>query len=145
MMTREKYWELNICDETWGSWGQQGSEVGIKTWLSGGRVVVNQRTSYAHAFRTQGGDWGFPYPLSGNQVEHARNMCKDLFLNNKWDKQIYPLSWLIEKFKPVPDWHDASGRDALVRVAEAGAIFSHSLQSANLTNSIATDIGVSGV
>ena len=60
MMTRDKYWELDICDESHGSWGQQGVEVACKTWLSGGRVVVNHNTWYAHMFRTQGGDFGFP-------------------------------------------------------------------------------------
>ncbi len=103
MMTREKYWGLNICDESWGSWGNQGTEVACKTWLSGGRVIVNKKTWYAHMFRTQGGDFGFPYPQSGNQVEHARQCSRDLFLNNKYDKAIYPFSWLINKFNP-PDW-----------------------------------------
>ena len=137
MMTREKYWDLNICDESWGSWGQQGSEVSIKTWLSGGRVVVNQKTHYAHLFRTQGGTFGFPYPISGSQVEYARNKCKDLFLENKWDKQVYPLSWLVEKFSPVPEWHDSSGKDILALITEAGIRF----KSPNvevLTNQVAT-------
>src|SRR3990167_8616141 len=48
MMTREKYWELNICDEAHGSCGQQGTEVACKTLLSGGRVLINKRTWYAH-------------------------------------------------------------------------------------------------
>ena len=39
MLTREKYWELDICGEEHGSWGQQGTEVACKTWLSGGRMV----------------------------------------------------------------------------------------------------------
>ena len=55
MMTRKKYWELGICDESFGSWGSQGIEVAVKTWLSGGRVVVNHNTWYAHMFRKQGG------------------------------------------------------------------------------------------
>ena len=25
-------------------------------------------------------------------------------INNKWDKQVKPLSWLIEKFWPIPYW-----------------------------------------
>ena len=104
MLTREKYWELGIADEALGSWGSQGIEVAVKTWLSGGRVMVNQKTWYAHMFRTQGGDFGFPYHLSGNQVEHAKKSVKDLFFNNKWDKQIRPLSWLLEKFWPVLGW-----------------------------------------
>jgi len=79
MLTRDKYWELNICDEKHGSWGQQGTEVACKTWLSGGRVVCNKRTWYAHMFRTQGGDFGFPYPISGKQVQEAREYSKNLF------------------------------------------------------------------
>lgn len=104
MSTRDKYWELNLCDESFGSWGNQGIEVAVKTWLSGGRVLVNHKTWYAHMFRTQGGDFGFPYDLSGKQVLRTKNKVRDLFFNNKWEKQIYPLSWLIEKFWPVKGW-----------------------------------------
>lgn len=106
MLTRDKYWELEICDETFGSWGSQGIEVAVKTWLSGGRVIVNHKTWYAHLFRTQGGDFGFPYPISGNQIDRAKKYAKDLFFNNKWPKQIRPLSWLVKKFWPVPGWTD---------------------------------------
>lgn len=106
MLTREKYWELNICDENFGSWGSQGIEVAVKTWLSGGRVLVNHLTWYAHMFRTQGGDFGFPYELSGNAVSHAKKTAKDLFFNGTWEKQTKPLSWLIEKFWPIPGWKD---------------------------------------
>jgi len=125
MLTRKKYWELNICDEDFGSWGQQGTEVALKTWLSGGRLLTTRNTWYSHLFRTQGGDFGFPYPQSGKQVEHARKYSKDLFLDNKWDKQIYPLSWLLEKFKPLPDWHDPQGKKILDKVNEAGRMFAY--------------------
>jgi glycosyltransferase involved in cell wall biosynthesis len=104
MCTREKYWELGLADENFGSWGSQGIEVAVKTWLSGGRVMVNHKTWYAHMFRTQGGDFGFPYHLSGKQVDNAKKFAKDLFFNNKWDKQVRPLSWLLERFWPVPGW-----------------------------------------
>lgn len=105
-MTRAKYWELDICEEAHGSWGQQGVEVACKTWLSGGRVVVNKKTWYAHMFRTQGGDFGFPYPLSGSDVERARQYSKSLFLQGNWPLAKHDLNWLLEKFRPVPDWHD---------------------------------------
>ena len=108
MVTRQKYWELDLCDESFGSWGQQGVEVSVKTWLSGGRVVVNKNTWYAHMFRTQGKDFGFPYPLSQSQVDHARARSKELFLKDKWPKAIHPFSWLIEKFSPVPGWDKPS-------------------------------------
>lgn len=106
LMTRDKYWELNICDESLGSWGSQGIEVAVKTWLSGGRVVCNHKTWYAHMFRTQGGDFSFPYPMSGRQQEHAKKTAKELFFNNRWELQKYPLSWLIKKFWPIPGWTD---------------------------------------
>jgi glycosyltransferase involved in cell wall biosynthesis len=108
MLTRDKYWELNVCDEAFGSWGSQGIEVAARTWLSGGSVMVNHKTWYAHLFRTQGGDFGFPYPLSGNQVDRAKKRARDIFLGNKWEKQVRPLSWLLEKFWPVPGWDDAA-------------------------------------
>ena len=116
MMTREKYFELGVCDEEFGSWGSQGLEVAIKTWLSGGRVLCNHHTWYAHQFRTQGGDFGFPYPLSGKQTERAKSYARDLFFNNKWSKQIHPLSWLLERFWPIPGWND----EELAKAQEAG-------------------------
>lgn len=104
LMTRDKYWDLEICDEQHGSWGQQGVEVACKTWLSGGRVVVNKKTWYAHMFRTQGADFGFPY--ENDSIDQARAYSKDLWLNNKWPKAKYDLKWLLDKFAPVPDWHE---------------------------------------
>ena len=104
MMTREKYWELNICDEEFGSWGNQGIEVAVKTWLSGGKVICNHKTWYAHLFRTQGGDFSFPYRQSGRQIQNTKKKVRDLFFDNKWKKAIHPLSWLVEKFMPIPGW-----------------------------------------
>jgi hypothetical protein len=106
MCTRDKYWELNLCDESFGSWGNQGIEVAVKSWLSGGSVLVNHNTWYSHMFRTQGGDFSFPYEQSGRQVAKTKGKIKDLFFNNKWDKQIRPLSWLVEKFWPVKGWNE---------------------------------------
>ena len=47
MMPTERYWELGGMDEGHGSWGQMGVEVACKSWLSGGRQVVNKRTWFA--------------------------------------------------------------------------------------------------
>lgn len=110
MLTKDKYWELNVCDESMGSWGSQGIEVACKTWLSGGRVLVNHGTWYAHMFRTQGGDFGFPYPQNGRLVQEAKKKAKEMFFKSKWEKQIHPLSWLIDKFWPVKGWTDEDKR-----------------------------------
>jgi glycosyltransferase involved in cell wall biosynthesis len=105
MLTRERYWKLNICDKEFGSWGSQGIEVACKSWLSGGRLMVNKNTWYGHMFRTQK-DFGFPYQQSNTQVQKAKEMARDLFFNNKIKDQVRPLSWLIKKFAPIPGWSD---------------------------------------
>lgn len=107
VVTREKYWELNICDKAHGSWGQQGVEVACKTWLSGGKVMNTNKTWYAHLFRTQGGDFGFPYPNPG--ISKAREFSRNLWLNNKWHLAKHDLDWMLEIFGPVPDWGVSKG------------------------------------
>lgn len=118
---RKRYLEIGLNDEKLGSWGTQGSETALKSWLSGGELRVNKKTWYSHMFRTQGGDFGFPYKQSGNQIARAKKMVQDTFLNNKWDKQTRPLSWLIEKFWPIPGWKDSD----LKRIKEADKRFNN--------------------
>jgi cephalosporin hydroxylase len=77
-----------------------GVEVGLKAWLSGGSFKVNKKTWFSHWFR---GGIGFPYHLSENSVEKARQYSRDLWLNNKWDKQTRDFNWLLDKFNP-PGW-----------------------------------------
>jgi len=112
MCTREKYNELNLCDESLGSWGQQGVEVSCKTWFSGGKVMVDKRCWYAHMFRTQAG-FSFPYPQSGSNQAKARQLTKDIFMNDKWDKAIHPFQWLIDKFSPIPGWEKNTTKGAI--------------------------------
>lgn len=109
LTSRERFWKLGGLDENHGSWGQFGTEIACKSWLSGGKLITNKRTWFAHMFRTGNfnapGQSTFPYPLSGKQVGRARRYSQDLWMNDKWEGANYPLSWLINKFKPVPDWH----------------------------------------
>jgi glycosyltransferase involved in cell wall biosynthesis len=100
-MHKDYYWDLEGLDEATGTWGQVGTEIACKTWLSGGRLCVNKKTWFAHFFRTQ---FGWPYHISGRQVDRARAYSNDFWKNNKWPKQKYPLHWLVERFWPVPGW-----------------------------------------
>ena len=106
MMHRERFWELGGVDEGHGSWGQMGVEIACKSWLSGGRQVVNKKTWFAHMFRTQGGDFKFPYPLRESEVEKAREYSRKLWKGDSWPKAIHPLWWMIEKFSPLPGWEE---------------------------------------
>lgn len=106
MSTRENYWKWELSDENMGNWGNQGIEVAAKTWLAGGKVLVNHKTWFAHMFRTQGGDFGFPWPASGRDMKKTKDNVRDLLWSGKWHKQIRPISWLVKKFWPVPGWTD---------------------------------------
>jgi hypothetical protein len=103
MVTRDKYFELDLCSEDFHSWGQQGVEVACKTWLSGGRVLVNRTTFYAHLFRTAGGDFGFPYANPMSKVMENRELSKRLFANDEWKGATRKFAWLVDKFQP-PGW-----------------------------------------
>jgi len=109
---RDRYWELGGCDEGHGSWGQFGTEWACKTWLSGGKLITTRKTWFAHLFRTgnfKGSGYNgssFPYNLPVKAQEYAKQYSRDLWLNDKWPGANYPLSWLVDKFKPVPGWSE---------------------------------------
>lgn len=104
MSTRHNYWKYELCDERAGSWGNQGIEVACSAWLCGLRVLVNHKTWYAHMFRTQGGDFGFPYKITDKEVNKTKDYVKEKFWNMRHPKQVYNVKWLVEKFAPVPGW-----------------------------------------
>ena len=106
MATRHNYWKYQLCDEKAGSWGNQGIELACAAWLSGLRVLCNHKTWYAHLFRTQGGDFSFPYKQSERNIRKTKKYIVDKFWNKKHPKQIHPVSWLLEKFAPVKGWDE---------------------------------------
>lgn len=102
-VSREQFWAFDGLDEGHGGWGQMGTELACKWWMGGSRVVTNHRPWFAHLFRTQGGDFGFPYPIKGSQQAAARKYSQDLWRNGKWPKAKHDLKWMIERFNP-PGW-----------------------------------------
>jgi len=100
-LNRGWFWELGGLDESHGSWGQMGTELACKAWLSGGRMVCNKATWFSHFFRV--GGHKFPYEIHGSDQDYARTYSQNLWRGNRWAKQIHPLRWLVEKFSP-PGW-----------------------------------------
>ena len=106
-MHTKRFWELDGCDENHGHWGQQGVEISCKAWLSGGRLMTNKNTWFAHFFRgggvPEGHKGGFPYSIRQSKIDAARDYSEDMWLNNKWSKQTRTMEWLVNKFNP-PTW-----------------------------------------
>jgi hypothetical protein len=106
MVSRHNYWKYEVNDEKLGNWGNQGIELACAMWLSGGRVLVNHKTWYAHMFRTQGADFGFPWEAKDKDIKKTKGAVMGKFWDKKHPRQIHSVKWLVEKFAPVPGWHD---------------------------------------
>jgi len=101
-MTHDYFNELELMDEkTYGTFWNEFQEIGLKCWLSGGRVVVNKNTWYAHWHKSS--DYGRGYSLSRDDQPKAL-AAVDKWKNKGWHKQTLPLSWLVKRFWPVPTW-----------------------------------------
>ncbi len=109
---RRKYWDQIIGrleDEHYGKFNHEAQELHFKVQLSGGKLMVNKKTFYAHMHK---GARGKGYNFSNEQYreherdkERARRYCMNFWLLNKWSKppRKYDFAWLIEKFNP-PGW-----------------------------------------
>lgn len=108
-MTR-KHWD-NIIGEldstNYGGFTMEAQEVGLKTWFTGGRVVVNKNTWYSHWHKgASGKGYGFSnaqYKRHAEENEKGRLYAIDYWLNT-YD---YPQDWnwfVTEKFPDMPGW-----------------------------------------
>jgi hypothetical protein len=103
MASRHNYWKYQLCDESLGNWGNQGIEVACAAWLSGLRVLICHDTWQSHLFRTQGGDFSFPWQAKDKDINNTKDAVVDKYWNMKHPRQIHPVSWLVKKFNP-PGW-----------------------------------------
>lgn len=103
-MKKTYFYELELMDEeNYGAFWNEAQEIGMKCWLSGGRVITNKKTWYAHLHK--GKTHGRGYSLDHNLMTIGATYTKKWFkFKEAWSKQTIPLSDLIEKFWPVPTW-----------------------------------------
>lgn len=88
--------------EGYGQFAQESQEIGFKTWLSGGALMVNKKTWYAHLHK--GNRYGRFYKFPGGTIE-ASNWSAEHWLNNREPNMIHDFAWFIdEKFPNMPTW-----------------------------------------
>jgi glycosyltransferase involved in cell wall biosynthesis len=92
IVSRETYWRWNLCDESLGSWGKQGVELGIKAYLNGGRCVTNKNCYVAHLFRKE-----FPYERNTEEIQKTLDAVTKRMKTKK-------IKGLIEKFGRPCGW-----------------------------------------
>lgn len=101
----------NLQEEGYGTFIGEPQEIGLKTWLCGGKVMVNKNTYYAHLwkgkpYRTAFMEkFGVSYTRVGSrELKEGNAFSADYWINNKWKERKHDLSWLVERFWPVPSW-----------------------------------------
>lgn len=104
-MERDLFFDIGTFDAEHFYFGQEAIELGMKVWLSGGRVIRNKNTWYAHWHKdSKHGGRGFR--LSKRLMVQTEVYSTDLWMHNKWPKQTRKLEWLINKFGPMSGWPD---------------------------------------
>ena len=102
VMKKDYFYQLELMDEkTYGMFFNEAQELSFKSWLSGGRVMVNKKTWYAHLHK--GSKYGRGYAIGRNQRPIASEAMKKWVRNEGWHKQTIDFSALVEYFK-FPDW-----------------------------------------
>ena len=91
----------------YGQFSQEAQEIGFKTTLGGGRLVVNKKTWYAHLYK--GKRYGRFYNVGNfNQyTKEASEWSAEYWLNNRWEKRVHDFAWFINELHPgMPKWPD---------------------------------------
>lgn len=100
---------LELMDEdSYGTFFKEAQEISFKAWLSGGRVVRNKKTYYAHLHK--GNKYGRGYSLKDTTPEKCKKNIERWIKGKVWHKQKHEMSWLIKKFWSVPGWPQEYGK-----------------------------------
>lgn len=114
-----KWWDKVIgeLDSTYyGNFTMEAQEITLKTWLSGGRVVTDKESYYAHWHK---GKKGKGYAFTTEQyrkhqegMEKGRLYAIEYWLNTKDFKHDW--DWFVtEKFPDMPGWKSTWKQDIL--------------------------------
>lgn len=105
LVSRDTYWDWELGDESLGSWGGQGAELGIKAWHNGGRCMTNKNCYYAHLFREKEED--FPYGRDKDKIKRTTDMMieryKDKRIAGLIIKYGFPCDWDTDKVAQLRD------------------------------------------
>jgi glycosyltransferase involved in cell wall biosynthesis len=86
----------------YGTFIGEPQEIGLRTWLGGGKQMRNKKTWYAHLHK--GKRWGRGYSVSRRGLRNGNAYSVDFWMNNRWTERVHDIEWLVEKFWPLPTW-----------------------------------------
>lgn len=107
MMPRAHFQRIGPMDSSlYGPFVSEFQELGLKTWLGGGQVMVQKKTWYSHLHK--GRKHGRGYALGPSQFSQGPAVT-DYWMHDRWAGRAHDLQWLVERFWPVPGWGSDPG------------------------------------
>lgn len=100
-----KHWDRIGGMPEEGYYGFQGEpqQIGMKTWLSGGRVVINKLAHVAHLHK--GSKYGRMYSVNRDEIKAGNTFSTRFWMGDKWSEAKYTMEWFInDKFPDMPYW-----------------------------------------
>jgi hypothetical protein len=132
-MKADYFQRLELMDDaSYGPFWNEFQEIGLKCWLSGGRVMVNKKCHYLHLHK--GTKYGRGYRLEKSALTTGRNHTMKWLYNEAWDKQTLPFKWLIDHFWPVPGWGE-DWREVLYATRKPRLVGNYSGSTTDRSNS----------
>jgi hypothetical protein len=80
---------------------QEPAWLALRTWLIGGKTMVNKKTWYAHMHQ-DGSVKGYHY--SREQERYSYDWTARHWMSDKEPYLEYNMKWFLEKFMPMPTW-----------------------------------------
>lgn len=100
LISKQDYFDWNLDDDSFGSWGGQAVELGIKAFLNGGVCKTTRSAYYGHLFRHTDSD--FPY----DRGDHPGQKANEELIRRYKNESIRPL---VEKFGYPLGWKEYFG------------------------------------
>ena len=92
-------------DEDLGAYGGIGTELALRYWLTGGRVIIRTDTVCYHLFRRN-----TPYEVPREEIETVYAKIKEKWIHNTGPDQTRPFQWYLYKFSTYTRWSNAELR-----------------------------------
>jgi len=103
MVRKKRYEELGGHDEWLGKHGAVGPEWSLKTWLTGGNVLIRTDVVCSHYFRSKS-----PYGYDWNEREKAFRELKRMWVAGTDKRRTRPMEWLLYKFNSYVKYRPTS-------------------------------------
>lgn len=108
-MLRDFYHHIEGLDERLWNFHNDAVEIGMKAWLSGGKLMVNKHAYHGHWWKSSKKR---TVPLNRDAMRSTQAYQTWYWMTDQWPRAIHPFSWFIQHFWPIPTW-PANWQDAV--------------------------------